>query len=160
VTHWSFLAGVGITAVAAFVIPIFGANTVTYTLFQYFSGPEPIGAAFLVGFFAARASYLLGALIGVISIAVQAIAIALGGYDAAAAASVPPLTRSDILGQVFYQLVAAVPMSAFFAAAAAWYRRFLRKANPARQGPPQGSGRRPDGKVAKQQGRPMLARRR
>jgi len=156
----SFLLGIAITAAAAFAIPIFGSNGATVTLYQYFSGPEPLGTAFIVGFFAARASYLLGAVIAVISVAFQALAISLGGFDAAAAATVPPLTRSEILGQLFYQLIVSVPMSAFFAAAAAWYRRFLRRASPNRQAQ-QASSRRPDGKVPKKnQQRPMLARKR
>jgi hypothetical protein len=160
VTHWSFLVGVAITAAGAFAIPVLGSNTGSITLYQYFSGPEPIGTAFLVGFFAARGSYLLGGIIAVISVVFQTVAIALGGYDAAAASAVPPVTRDYILGQIPYQLVVSIPTSAFFASAAAWYRRFLRKANPNRQAPPPSGGRRPDGKVAKQQGRPMLARRR
>jgi hypothetical protein len=156
----SFLLGVAITAAAAFAIPIFGSNGATITLYQYFSGPEPLGTAFIVGFFAARASYLLGAVIAVISVLFQALAISLGGFDAAAAATVPPLTRSEILGQLLYQVIVSVPMSAFFAAAAAWYRRFLRRASPNRQAQ-QTAARRPDGKVPKKnEQRPMLARRR
>ena len=50
---------------------------------------------------------------------------------------------------------------AFFAAAAAWYRRFLNRASPNRPRPNTPTSRRPDGKVArKPQQRPMLARRR
>src|SRR5262249_18379203 len=75
-------------------------------------------------------------------------------------ATVPPLTRSEILGQLLYQVIVSVPMSAFFAAAAAWYRRFLRRASPNRQAQ-QSAARRPDGKVPKKnEQRPMLARRR
>lgn len=158
----SFGLGVLITAVAAFAVPVFGSNGATITLYQYFSGPEPLGTAFIVGFFAARASYLLGGVIAVISFAFQAIAISVGGYDAAAAATVPPLTRSDILGQLVYQLAVSIPMAAFFAAAAAWYRRFLRRASPNRQAQQaSSSGRRPDGKVPKKnEQRPLLARKR
>jgi hypothetical protein len=57
-------------------------------------------------------------------------------------------------------LITGVPYSALFAAAAAWYRRFLRSAGPRAQSRPT-TGRRPDGKVAKRnEGRPILARRR
>jgi membrane protein implicated in regulation of membrane protease activity len=157
----SFLIGVAITAAAAFAIPVFGSNGATITLYQYFSGPEPLGTAFIVGFFAARASYLLGGIIAVLSIAFQAIAIAVGGYDAAAATAAEPLTRAAILGQLPFQLVVSVPMSAFFAAAAAWYRRFLRRASPNRQPQQASSARRPDGKVPKKSSqRPLLARKR
>ena len=58
-------------------------------------------------------------------------------------------------------LFAGVPSGAFFAAAAAWYRRFLKLASPNRQAQSRSTGKRPDGKVAKKnESRPILARRR
>jgi hypothetical protein len=62
-----------------------------------------------------------------------------------------------LLGQA---LTYGVPMSMFFASAAAWYKRFLNRANPNRNRPTQ-AGRRPDGKQPKRnEQRPILARRR
>jgi hypothetical protein len=58
-------------------------------------------------------------------------------------------------------LFSGVPLSAIVAAAGAWYRRFLNRANPNRDRPGASTARRPDGKVPKKpQQRPMLARRR
>ena len=58
-------------------------------------------------------------------------------------------------------LFTGVPLSALIAAAGAWYRRFLNRANPNRARPSTPTSRRPDGKVPKKpQQRPMLARRR
>ncbi|MEA2518569.1 MAG: hypothetical protein QOF49_649, partial [Chloroflexota bacterium] len=75
-----------------------------------------------------------------------------------------PMTESAAKALVLSQaLTVGVPSAALFAAAAAWYRRFLNRANPnrPRQRPGGSSGRRPDGKVAKKNTqRPMLARRR
>ena len=162
IRHWSFLVAVALSAVGAAAIPVLGTNATTVTLYQYFSGPQPLAPALLVGFFAARASYALGIIVGVASVAFEAIAIGSGGFDAAAAASTPPVSRTDLMGQLPYFLSVAVPMSAFFASAAAWYRRFLRTSTPnrgARQAA--AASRRPDGKVPrKPEGRPLLARRR
>jgi hypothetical protein len=58
-------------------------------------------------------------------------------------------------------IVTGIPLAAIVAAAGAWYRRFLNRANPNRTRPSTPSSRRPDGKVPKKpQQRPMLARRR
>jgi len=160
--HWSVLVAVALSAIGAAAIPVLGTNATSVTLYQYFSGPQPLAPALLVGFFAARGSYMLGIIVGVLSVAFEGIAIGAGGFDAAAASSTPPVSRTDLLGQLPYFLSVAVPMSAFFASAAAWYRRFLRTSTPnrgARQAA--AAARRPDGKVPrKPEGRPLLARRR
>ena len=164
-THWSFYVPVLLSGASVAAVPIFGLNALTSTFYQYFSYTAPIGSAFIAGFFAPRASYLVGGLVAFASYLFQLIAFNTGAFaglfEGAADANgilIPPsVVAAGILSQA---LVVGVPSGAFFAAAAAWYRRFLRRANPNRQAPPQGGGRRPDGKVAKQQGRPMLARKR
>ena len=148
-------------AVAA--IPIFGLTPLTSTFYQYFSYTAPLGTSFIAGFFASRASYLVGGLVAFGSFLFQLIAFntgaftaALGGaHDASGAPIDPTVVAAGILNQALF---VGVPAGAFFAAAAAWYRRFLRRANPNRQAPP--PTKRNDGKVTKRQSRPMLARRR
>jgi hypothetical protein len=52
----------------------------------------------------------------------------------------------------------SVAFGAFYAAAMAWYKRFLRAANPPRNAP---AANRPAGKAKRgSEGRPMLAKRR
>ena len=72
------------------------------------------------------------------------------------------MTHDAAAQQILSQaLFIGVPSAAFFAAAAAWYRRFLRGANPNRGRPAQSTAKRPDGKVPKkQEQRPLLARKR
>jgi hypothetical protein len=126
----------------------------------------PIGSAFIAGFFAPWASYLVGGLAAFASFLFQAIAFNTGAFSAAFVgakdATGAPIDPNVIASQVLYQAATIGVLSgAFFAAAAAWYRRFLRTANPNRSQPPPSSGKRPDGKVPKpNQGRPLLARRR
>ena len=165
-THWSFLVPVALSAAAVAAVPIFGLTALTTTFYQYFSYTAPIGSAFIAGFFAPRAAYLVGGIAAFASFLFQVIAFNTGAFSAAFVgakdANGVPLDPSVISAQVLNEaLFIGVPSAAFFAAAAAWYRRFLRTANPNRNRPQPTSSRRPDGKVPKQnQGRPLLARRR
>jgi len=165
-THWSFLVPVALSGAAVAAIPIFGLTAITTTFYQYFSYTAPIGSSFIAGFFAPRASYLIGGLAAFASFLFQAIAFNTGAFSAAFVgakdATGAPIDPNVIAAQVLNQaLTIGVLSGAFFAAAAAWYRRFLRTANPNRSQPSQSSGKRPDGKVPKpKQGRPLLARRR
>jgi hypothetical protein len=71
------------------------------------------------------------------------------------------VAKAEIPTFIVQALTAGVVYGAFFAAAAAWYRRFLNRASPNRPRQNTSTSRRPDGKVAKKpQQRPMLARRR
>lgn len=129
----------------AYILFVFNQDVWALQFWQYFSGQFPVVAIFIGGFFAPRASWLIGILIAVASILFQ-LELFVRAYP-------------EFLGIL---LVQGVFFGALFGSAAAWYRRFLRRANPnsaARQA--SGSSRRPDGKIArKPQQRPMLARRR
>jgi hypothetical protein len=165
--HPAFWGPLLLSAAAVAVIPIFGVTSLTVLFYQYFSGTAPLGTSFIAGFFAPRASYLLGALIALASVGFQAI-VFLGPFGngffdlqtqtTGAAVSKDVLVQSILTNALF----AGVPSGAFFAAAAAWYRRFLRLASPNRQAQSRASsGKRPDGKVPKKnESRPILARRR
>lgn len=114
-----------ITIVSAIAFTITaGSDFVTRFGFAYFVQTPAIGSVFLAGFLAPRASWLIGAIVGTIAaIAYSAVIayVALGTADA-------QLARDAMLSSVFLSPV----MGALFAAAAAWYRRFLQLSNPNR----------------------------
>jgi hypothetical protein len=161
-----FLGAVILSGLSVALVPFVGLNSLTYTFYQYFSGAAPLGASFLVGLLAPRASYLLGALVGIASVGFQALAFSGHGNFGGLLELVPDSTGATLSRDAAAQTLLAqaftvgVVWCAFFASAAAWYRRFLRTANPSRPRP-NASARRPDGRVAKRnEGRPILARRR
>jgi hypothetical protein len=164
--HKSFLVPVILAGAAVAALPLVGVNALTSAFYQYFSFTAPLGTAFLAGFFAPRASWLVGALAALASVGFQALAFSVGPFgglfDSFLDASHQPMTRGAAEALILNQaLVVGVPTSALFAAAAAWYKRFLGRANPNRGKPAQGGGRRPDGKQPKRnEQRPILARRR
>ena len=89
--------------------------------------PAPAGAAFIAGFTAKRASWLIGLILGVLAATCFAVVL----Y------TVPPTTTSpsaplDVQALALQGLLVAPIGSALFASAAAWYRRFLNLANPNR----------------------------
>ncbi len=133
------LSGVSFIAVAL------QPNALTAFFYRYFSYEFPVAAVFATGFFAQRASWLLGALLAVLSTLFQF-----------------PLLVGQPIEVVGAILVQGIVYGSFFAAAAAWYRRFLGRANPNRARPDSSTtSRRPDGKIPKKpEPRPMLARRR
>lgn len=128
------------TVVFAAARPI---TPITLFLFQYFVVTPAIGSVFIAGFMSPRASWLLGAIVGLVSAACSAF-LQLSGYV--------PLPTSGVAPQPQDVVIAAVSISpvlgAVFASLAAWYRRFLMLMNPNRGRPGSsgsGSGR-PDGR--------------
>lgn len=166
IRHWSFLVPVILSGLAVALIPLVGLNAMTSAFFQYFSFTAPLGSSFLAGFFAPRASYLVGILAALASVGFQALAYSAGPFgglfDSFKNTNGDPMPAAAAKELVLSQaLTVGVPSAALFAAAAAWYRRFLNRASPARQRRNTQPARRPDGRVAKkQERRPMLARRR
>jgi len=111
------------------VIATGGKDVVTAFLFAYFVQTPAIGGVFLAGFLAPRASWLLGLIVGLVAAVgyaayVIVAASRLSGADAPDAG----LVRDTILSA----LILSPILGALFAAAAAWYRRFLRLSNPNR----------------------------
>jgi hypothetical protein len=124
-------------------------SPLTVAALQYLSYPFPVIAVFLAGFLAPRASYLVGASVAILATFLEAPIL-----DATAPAGLlgVALVQSALYSAVY---------GSFFAAAAAWYRRFLKRASPSQARPASTTSRRPDGKIPrKQEPRPMLARRR
>ncbi len=124
-THRAFwlpclLAVVTVVAVVAFQ----GREIISQFALTYFVYPPPIGGLFLAGFLAPRASYLLGALVGVVSSILLAIVVM----------SAPSLFQEATpVDALIAGLVTSPLAGIFFASAAAWYRRFLHLASPTRQ---------------------------
>jgi hypothetical protein len=178
VRHWSFYVPVLLSGVAVVLYQYFPRESLAYAFFGYFAGITPFGAVLLAGFFAPRASWLVGALVGVIAAAFLTLSVnvQIGGlpdgsffqvyFPLPATPDAPVLisatdAKAQISTLMFEALTSGTIFSALFASAAAWYRRFLRRANPNRARPTTPTSRRPDGKIPRKQAqRPMLARRR
>ena len=119
------------------IVLVIGATIVTlvagtgslvgYYVFSWFIYPFPMAPAFAIGFLAPRASYLLGLLVGLVSAGAAAFVLLLTATTG---------TAADVQALVVYTFLMSPPFTAFFAAAAAWYKRFLALINPNR-------GRRP-----------------
>ena len=92
-----------------------------------FQLPAPAGTAFIAGFGAKRASWLIGLILGVLAAA--CFAVVLYSVSASLLQTSPGVDIQSLALQGF--LVAPIG-SALFASAAAWYRRFLNLANPNR----------------------------
>jgi hypothetical protein len=137
--HRAFWLPVLIAAiVTGAVIAFQGRELISQFGLTYFVYPPPLGALFLAGFLAPRASYLIGAAVGVVT------AFLLGFV----VASVPNLfTGATFVDGLIAGLATSPLAGAFMAAAAAWYRRFLYLASPARQAPNRGTP--PRGKPAR-----------
>jgi hypothetical protein len=116
---------------------------ITAFLFQYFIVTPAIGAVFIAGFLAPRASWLLGAITGLVSAACYSF-LGLGGYIPLAPNAPQPLAQDVVIAAFSISPV----LGAFFASAAAWYRRFLMLSNPNRNRSRQSANaaRRPDGR--------------
>jgi hypothetical protein len=115
----------------------------TLTLFakEYFLVPPAIGGAFITGFMAPRASWLLGIMVGLVAAATYSVLV-LNGLVVFPTTTAPPRPE-DV---AFAAFAISPVIGAFFASTAAWYRRFLYLTNPNR-----GRGRstgpaRPDGR--------------
>ncbi|HEX2755230.1 MAG TPA: hypothetical protein VHM48_07185 [Candidatus Limnocylindrales bacterium] len=166
VTHWSLYLSVILAGLSVALVPFLGAGSIAGVMFGYFSGAAPFGTAFIAGLFAPRASYLVGILAALASAGFMALAFSVGPFGGTLQgmtdANLAPLSESSAKSILLSEaLFTGVPLAALVAAAGAWYRRFLNRANPNRARPSNPGGRRPDGKVPKKpQQRPMLARRR
>jgi hypothetical protein len=128
VLHRSFWLPALLSAVTAVAIIAFqGRELISVFAMTYFLMPPPIGAIFLAGFLAPRASYLQGAMVGIVASLLLAIVVA----------AVPSMFSGATLANALAEGLLTSPLAGvFFGSAAAWYRRFLYLASPARQAPP------------------------
>ncbi len=145
--HWGVLAAiaVAVAASAAFILStnefaasidfsnpkalegktLDTASNISYLIVSMFIVPPPMAGAFLIGFTAKRASWLSGLVFGIVAAACYAIVLT---------SPAGKLLTGDLPADSMIASAAALsPMGgALFAAAAAWYRRFLDLANPNR----------------------------
>lgn len=141
ITHKALWLPVLVTiASTVAVVATGGKDSITAILFAYFVQTPAIGGVFLAGFLAPRASWLLGAIVGLVA-AVGYISVLTLVPDALS----PTQPGAATIETVAISAFALSPvMGAFFASAAAWYRRFLTLTNPNRgrrnQPPPKRPG--------------------
>ena len=157
--HRSFFIPLAMIVGAAVVIAATGGTEpISATLSPYFLAPPPVAPVFLAGFLAPRASYLIGGLLGfVASVAIIVVLSTPALQQTVTGSATTNFLQPDIIAQSFFISIVG---GAFYAAAAAWYKRFLALANPARAAR---AGGRPSGPPRNKRGsddRPMLARRR
>ena len=143
--HWSFWgpALATIAASAVFIVwsqgwqadvPASTLGTIAVLALQMFvyPVPAPAGTAFIAGFGAPRASWLIGILLGVLAAAAYAAVLYL--TPTAVLLDMRMVSSADNIQATALSAFLIAPIgSALFAAAAAWYRRFLNLANPNRQ---------------------------
>jgi phosphate/sulfate permease len=130
--HKAFWVPVLLTIATAVATTVSGgSDVITPLLFTYFIVTPAIGGVFLAGFLAPRASWLLGIFVSMVAAACY-IAMGLAGRLPEAPTPFQTLFSSAQTDAIIYTLVWSPIMGAFFASAAAWYRRFLTLSNPNR----------------------------
>jgi hypothetical protein len=105
-----------------------GQDIATRFLFAYFVQTPAIGGVFIAGFLAPRASWLAGLIVGLVA-AICYTALILTVFGAVSAATATQAAARDAIVAAF---ALSPTLGAMFAAAAAWYRRFLQYTNPNR----------------------------
>ena len=118
-----------ITIIAAVATAVTrGTDILSLFAFQYFIVTPAIGGVFIAGFMSPRGSWLLGLIIGFVS----AILYSLLGYGGMLPQGFQQAFAAETTAAVGSSFILSTIMGAFFAAAAAWYRRFLQLSNPNR----------------------------
>lgn len=124
----AFLAAVLLTlggGLAWLAAPGLDGSAMAWQLLVY--PGQALAPQLVAGFFAPRASYLLGFLVGLIQGATYLLVSA--ALAARLGVSLPPIETGTL---VFSGFVSPMITGALFAAAAAWYRRFLALSSPRR----------------------------
>jgi hypothetical protein len=146
-----------IAAVALVVVLTGGKEPISNTFSVYFLAPPPVAPVFLAGFLAPRASWLIGALLGAFAAIVIVIILSLPSMQSLTTTTTGATALDP--GVIGYSFFLSTVGGALFASVAAWYKRFLFLANPARA---QRAANRPGNQQRKRnsESRPALARRR
>lgn len=125
----AFLISLALVVGGTVAVTVAPGNAVTNLLFQALVVPPAMAPVFIVGFFARRASYLLGLIIAVVDVVAYAIFV----YTVAPGLTTEPIDPAN-QQQLVFSAISVGPLSGiFFAAAAAWYRRFLTLSNATAQ---------------------------
>jgi hypothetical protein len=123
-----FLVALILTVVGAVAYQLYPGYSGAIFLLQFLTYPPAIAPIFVAGFFAPRASYLLGLFVALFDGIVYWVFLA----------TLPPgstATGSTVVNDIGTYLFAAVSWGVtgiFFASGAAWYRRFLQLTSPRR----------------------------
>lgn len=138
----AFLVPAALVVVGVAALIVAPTNPAAGLFFQLMVLPPAMAPIFIAGFFAKRASYLLGFLVAVIDVV---------GYAVFVNSALPALTGDPLTAarqqELILSAIAVGPVSGIvFAAGAAWYRRFL--AFSSAQRARQRAGERPKGKRA------------
>jgi hypothetical protein len=115
-------------------LAIIGTNggDLSLFMFAYFIQTPAIGGVFIAGFLAPRASWLLGVIVGFVSAVCYTILLV--AYPSTIYAGLPP-TQEQAAQVAASAFILSPVIGGFFAAGAAWYRRFLRLSAPVRARP-------------------------
>jgi hypothetical protein len=118
-----------ITLASTVAIIATDGGDISLFMFAYFIQTPAIGGVFLAGFLAPRASWLLGVIVGLFSAGCYSVLVLF--YPSTIYPSVLP-TEAQARDVVISALILSPTIGGFFAAGAAWYRRFLRLSSPNR----------------------------
>ena len=113
-------------------------------MFAYFIQTPAIGGVFIAGFLAPRASWLLGVIVGMFSAACYSVLVLV--YPTTIYATLPP-TEAQAREVALSAFILSPIIGGFFAAGAAWYRRFLRLSSPNRSRQTQSQKKPGDGRT-------------
>jgi hypothetical protein len=118
-----------ITLASTVAIIATNGGEVSLFMFAYFIQTPAIGGVFIAGFLAPRASWLLGVIVGMFSAGCYAVLVLF--YPSTIYAGLPP-TEAQAREVALSAFILSPIIGGFFAAGAAWYRRFLRLSSPNR----------------------------
>ena len=116
-------------ASTVFIVVSRSSGTISQFMFAYFIQTPAIGSVFIAGFLAPRASWLLGVVVGFVSALCYSVLVV--AFPTSIYVAAPP-TADVTRDVVISALVLSPVIGAFFAAGAAWYRRFLALSSPNR----------------------------
>lgn len=121
----SFLISLALVIVGFAAVVVAPTSPVSNLAFQALVIPPAMAPIFVVGFFAPRASYLLGLIVALVDVAAYT-AFVYGIAPSLASEPFDPVQQQEL---VISAISVGPPSGIFFAAAAAWYRRFLSLTN-------------------------------
>ena len=128
----AFLGAAALVVAAAVFIAVLPTNSLAGFAFQTFVLPPAIAPIFVAGFFAPRASYLIGLIVSLIDVVAYAFLIIVIAPTIGLTTTTP---GPDVLSLVGTALLVGPTSGVLFASAAAWYRRFLALSSRSRQQP-------------------------
>jgi hypothetical protein len=116
-------------ASTVFIVVSSGTGAISQFMFAYFIQTPAIGSVFIAGFLAPRAAWLLGVVVGFVSAICYSVLVV--AFPTSIYVAAPP--TADVTRDVVVSALVLSPLiGAFFAAGAAWYRRFLALSSPNR----------------------------